>query len=109
MELRIAVAGRVVLGSAPAPGFGTRADEMIPLRRGESRRDELMERGMGSSAERFVPTEDAEVVALDWGSLGQLVRRRTLDAVAMHFADVGLGELSESETQRGLEPAAQVG
>ena len=62
---------------------------------------------MRFSKERFVPTDGAEVVALDWASLGRLVRVGTLDALAMHFADVGLGELSEREGSRGLKPAAQ--
>ena len=79
----------------------------MPSRRAESRRAELMETAMRSSAERFVPTEDAEVVALDWGSLGQRVRRRTLDAVAMHFADAGLRESCAARRSRGLKPAAQ--
>jgi len=56
---------------------------------------------------RLVPTESAEVVALDWESLGQLVRRHTLDAVAMHFADTGLREVSAAERPRGLKPAAR--
>jgi hypothetical protein len=34
---------------------------------------------METSIQRFVPMEGAEVVALDGESLGQLVRRHTLD------------------------------
>jgi hypothetical protein len=96
------------------PEFGTRVDEVMPTRRAESRRVEVMESGMRILTKRLVPTESAEVVALDWESLCQLVRRHTLDAVAVHFAHVGLRELSESGTPRGfpacrdfIPPAAQ--
>ena len=51
--------------------------------------------------------DGAEAVALDWEALGRLVRVGTLDAVAMHFADVGLGELSERGGSRGLKPAVR--
>ena len=57
---------------------------------------------MRFSKERFVPTDGAEVVALDWASLGRLVRVGTLDAVAMHFADVGLEAVAVKERPRGL-------
>ena len=62
---------------------------------------------MRSSTERFGLTDGAGVVALDWEAFGRLVRVGTLDAVAMHFADVGLGELLEREGSRGLKPAAR--
>ena len=62
---------------------------------------------MRSSTERFALVDSAEAVALDWESLGHWVRVGTLDAVAMHFADVGLGELSERERSRGVKAAAQ--
>ena len=62
---------------------------------------------MGTSTKRFESTESAEIVALDWESLGQLVRRCTLDAVAMHFVDVGLREFCAAGKSRGQKPAAQ--
>ncbi len=31
-------------------------------------------------------TDSADLLSLDWGSLGRLVRKRTLQGVAMHFA-----------------------
>ena len=62
---------------------------------------------MRISTKRFVPTEGAEDVALDWVTLGQLVRYRTLDAVAMHFAETGIREVSSAARPRGLMPAAQ--
>jgi len=38
---------------------------------------------------RIVGERDASVT-LDWASLGRLVRTRTLDAVAVHFVEVGI-------------------
>jgi hypothetical protein len=63
---------------------------------------------MRFSTERLAAADGAGHVALDWESLGRLVRVGTLDAVAMHFATVELDQLSEDEGSRGLKPAAQV-
>ena len=87
--------------------FGTGVDEVMSTRRTESRRGEEMESRMRISTKRFIPTERAEIVALNWESLGQLVRCHTLDAVAMHFADTGLRESCAARRSRGLKPAAQ--
>ena len=58
------------------------------------------------AADRFVPAEGVEELALDWESLGQLVRSCTLQAVAMHFADTGLREFCSVAWSRGLKPAS---
>jgi len=39
------------------------------------------------------PRCDANVLSFGWESLGRAVQARTLDAVALHFLDVGLAEL----------------
>ena len=62
---------------------------------------------MRSSTERFGLTDGAEAVALDWESLGRLVRVGTLDAVAMHFAHVGREAVAVKGSPRGLKPAAR--
>ena len=62
---------------------------------------------MRSSTERFGLTDGADAVALDWASLGRLVRIGTLDAVAMHLADVGLEAVAVKGSPHGLKPAAQ--
>jgi hypothetical protein len=41
---------------------------------------------MATEMER--PRDDAGITSLDWGSLGRLVRQRTLHAVALHFAAI---------------------
>jgi len=64
---------------------------------------------MRFSTERVEAPDGAGDRALDWASLGRLVRSRTLEAVAMHFATVELDQMSEGEGSRGLKPAAQVG
>jgi hypothetical protein len=64
---------------------------------------------MRFSTERLAAADGAVHVAPDWESLGCLVRIGTLDAVAMHFANVGSRELLEDESPRGLKPAARVG
>ena len=38
---------------------------------------------------RITTFDGAEVLALDWGTLGRLVRKRAIEAVAMHFALIG--------------------
>jgi len=62
---------------------------------------------MAISTKWVIPTKGADGVALDWESLGQLVRRCTLDAAAMHFADVGLRGSCAAGRLRGMNPAAQ--
>ena len=74
-----------------------------------SRRGELAETGMRFSTERVEAPDGAGHRALDWASLGRLVRSRTLEAVAMHFADLALDQPSEGEASRGLTPAARGG
>jgi hypothetical protein len=66
-----------------------------------------MDRAMVMSTKRLVSKEGADDVALDWVTLGQLVRRCTLDALAMHFAETGIREVSSAARPRGLMPAAQ--
>ncbi|MFH1111362.1 MAG: hypothetical protein V1790_19515 [Planctomycetota bacterium] len=57
---------------------------------------------MRFSTEQLAAADGAGRVALDWESLGRLVRVGTLDAVAMHFADLALDQPSEGERSRGL-------
>ena len=54
------------------------------------------------STGRPAATSGAEVLALDWESLGRLVRVATWDAVAMHFADLALDQPPDREGSRGL-------
>lgn len=44
--------------------------------------------------------EDVAVVALDWASLGGLVRRETFDAVTMHFATVATDDADSPADDR---------
>lgn len=49
-------------------------------------------------AEYDQPNHGVEVLTLDWESLGRLVRKRTLEAVALQFA--AMAEMSE----KGIPP-----
>ena len=64
---------------------------------------------MRFSTERLAAADGAVHVALDWESLGRLVRVGTLDVVAMHFADLALDQPPVGEGSRGLKPAARGG
>ncbi len=48
-----------------------------------------------------------EHLALDWASLGRLVRRRTLEAVALHF--VILGQMGTHDTVDGSSQCVGAG
>lgn len=48
------------------------------------------------------PSGDDQLMALDWTSLGLLVRRGALDAVAMHFAALGAEDAGLADEDAGL-------
>jgi hypothetical protein len=48
-----------------------------------------VESAMRQAIERTSSRDSVDPVALDWESLGRLVRRHSLEAVAMHFAAIG--------------------
>ena len=49
-------------------------------------------------------SEGDNIMSLEWASLGRLVRRRTLEAVAMHFVLHG----AEEGTSPGFEESGRV-
>ena len=53
---------------------------------------------MRADADLMSTADSAQLMSLDWVSLGSLVRMHTLDAVAAHFS-----ELSDTNGQRGAE------
>lgn len=48
---------------------------------------------MGYVSKTEVRDEVAELMSMGWEALGQVVQRRTLDAVAQHFLTIGLAEI----------------
>ena len=54
---------------------------------------------MRNVTNRTSQINSVDVTALDWGSIGRLVRQRTLEAVAMHFAAVGQAEHAVASQQ----------
>ena len=56
-------------------------------------------RNMRLTTDRTKSNDGAESTARDWESLGRLVRRRTLQAVAMHFVAMGSTDTRHAHTR----------